>query len=124
MVSFHYLSFPSLGEFKHLWGIDEELNSSNSPAAAKGGKQDHSSFVDSIPKQSSGQGWRLHPGSSKLHAAGESGKPLQDCWMGPRMSASFSIYWLWLPCVTLTLLLNTGLFAFLRLLAKWGVHYF
>lgn len=30
MVSFHYLSFPSLGEFTHLWGIDDELNSSNS----------------------------------------------------------------------------------------------
>lgn len=44
--------------------------------------------------------------------------------MGPRMSASCSIYWLWLPCVTLTLLLNTGLFAFLRLLAKWGVIIF
>lgn len=43
---------------------------------------------------------------SQPHAAVEFGKVLHGCWISPRMSASFSIYWLLLLYVMLTLLLN------------------
>lgn len=54
----------------HLWGIDDELNSSNSPAAAKGGKQDRSSLVwtafQSRALARAGGCTQAHPSSTQL----------------------------------------------------------
>lgn len=75
--------------------------------------------ADHIPRQSSGH----MPGGCtqacpQPSAAVESGRLLLDCWISPRMSTSFSVYWLLLLYVMLTLLLNTSLFAFFPLMEK------
>lgn len=62
--------------------------------------------VDHIPRKSPGHLPGAAQACPQLYTAVQTGEPLQVCWISPRMSASFSIYRLFLLYVTLTLLFN------------------
>ena len=78
--------------------------------------------VDRVPRQCSGHlPGGCTPACPQPCAAVELGRVLQDCWISPQKSTSFSIYWLLLLYVMLTL---HEFVCFLSTRGEMGRHYF